>query len=280
MFLSYLKQHRLSQMNGEGFIFLIFLIVNDLHLQNLPVVGKESETMVKLTTFYIEVWDRRDGQKKTDLRSTSTIIHKTTQYNSLCKLEFMNDLHRKKYLISQYTRNLYCITLVLKHTWKIVYSHTFHIKHKRKYIKECWELNNSGTHWLAFGFCPYSRNEWVPHNRKSYMFKMTSGCVNEDEIFFSPYISVWNPLLDKKKHAEGILCSPLSWVLYCSKSTEREELPSWERHKHISPEFQYSIAVVCQGSRWLAIANQHLSLLAHRTLVVMVDKHWLQKLVQ
>lgn len=41
VFLSYLKQHRLSQVNGEGFIFLIFFVINDLYLQDLPVVGKE-----------------------------------------------------------------------------------------------------------------------------------------------------------------------------------------------------------------------------------------------
>lgn len=44
-------------------------------------------------------------------------------------------------------------------------------------------------------------------------------------------------------------------------------------YKHISPEFLYSTVFVCQGSRWLAMDNQHLSLLAHRTLAVMVDKH-------
>lgn len=41
VFLSYLQQHRLSQVNGEGFIFLIFFVINDLYLQDLPVVGKE-----------------------------------------------------------------------------------------------------------------------------------------------------------------------------------------------------------------------------------------------
>lgn len=42
MFLSYLQQHRLSQLHGEGLVLLILFIINDFHLNDLPV-GKKTE---------------------------------------------------------------------------------------------------------------------------------------------------------------------------------------------------------------------------------------------
>src|SRR4029434_1121957 len=42
VFLPNLQEHRLSQLNGEGFILLILLIIDDLHLKNLPVRQTES----------------------------------------------------------------------------------------------------------------------------------------------------------------------------------------------------------------------------------------------
>lgn len=41
VFLPDLQQHRLPQVDGEGFVLLILLIVNDLHLQDLPVLDKD-----------------------------------------------------------------------------------------------------------------------------------------------------------------------------------------------------------------------------------------------
>lgn len=41
VFLPDLQQHRLPQVDGEGFVLLVLLIVNDLHLQDFPVVGKD-----------------------------------------------------------------------------------------------------------------------------------------------------------------------------------------------------------------------------------------------
>lgn len=41
VFLPDLQQHRLPQVDGEGFVLLILLIVNDLHLQDFPVVDKD-----------------------------------------------------------------------------------------------------------------------------------------------------------------------------------------------------------------------------------------------
>lgn len=37
MFLSYLQQNGFSQLNGEGLVLLILFIINNLHLNNLPV---------------------------------------------------------------------------------------------------------------------------------------------------------------------------------------------------------------------------------------------------
>lgn len=37
MFLSYLQQNRFSQLNSEGLVLLILFIINNLHLNNLPV---------------------------------------------------------------------------------------------------------------------------------------------------------------------------------------------------------------------------------------------------
>lgn len=37
MFLPYLQQNGLSQLDGEGLVLLILFVVNDLHLDDLPV---------------------------------------------------------------------------------------------------------------------------------------------------------------------------------------------------------------------------------------------------
>lgn len=41
MFLSDLEQDGLSQLNGECLVLLVFLIVDNLHLDNLPVTDTD-----------------------------------------------------------------------------------------------------------------------------------------------------------------------------------------------------------------------------------------------
>ena len=36
MFLSHLQKHRLPQDYGEGLVLLVLLVINDLHIQQLP----------------------------------------------------------------------------------------------------------------------------------------------------------------------------------------------------------------------------------------------------
>lgn len=43
MFPSNLQQHRLPQLDDEGLVLLILLIINDLHLQQLPADGGQTE---------------------------------------------------------------------------------------------------------------------------------------------------------------------------------------------------------------------------------------------
>lgn len=41
MFLPDLQQHRLPQLDGEGLVLLVLFIIDDFHLDNLPVFGKK-----------------------------------------------------------------------------------------------------------------------------------------------------------------------------------------------------------------------------------------------
>lgn len=54
VFLPDLQQHRLPQVDGEGFILLILLIVNDLHLQDFPVVDKDIKFKCFLNVVYFQ----------------------------------------------------------------------------------------------------------------------------------------------------------------------------------------------------------------------------------